>query len=224
MSTFRPFSIVHALVLLTFAATVTGLVLTRRRLCRIAPARADAFDRNLGIIATVIWLFTTLVQFLPRYYDRTSSLPLHVCDFTIMAVPLALSRGKLDYYLLPLLPPASLVVGRHLSADWDAVDRAWARAALVVFALVALGPAALQAQLGIRGGRLHLEVQLHQIAEHPPHEIADRVRQLLDDPDHLDRLEAPELVLERRLLDAAQLDAILSVDAMTRGGIVGKAR
>ncbi|MBW8861480.1 MAG: aspartate ammonia-lyase [Acidobacteria bacterium] len=33
-----------------------------------------------------------------------------------------------------------------------------------------------------------------------------------------------ELVLERRLLDAAQLDAILSVDAMTRGGIVGKAR
>ena len=33
-----------------------------------------------------------------------------------------------------------------------------------------------------------------------------------------------ELVLERGLLDAAQLDAILSVDAMTRGGIVGKAR
>jgi aspartate ammonia-lyase len=33
-----------------------------------------------------------------------------------------------------------------------------------------------------------------------------------------------ELVLARGLLDAAQLDAILSVDAMTRGGIVGKAR
>src|SRR6185312_7274385 len=33
-----------------------------------------------------------------------------------------------------------------------------------------------------------------------------------------------ELVLERGLLDAAQLDAILSVDAMTKGGIVGKAR
>ena len=30
-----------------------------------------------------------------------------------------------------------------------------------------------------------------------------------------------ELVLERRLLDAKQLDEILSVDAMTRGGIVG---
>jgi aspartate ammonia-lyase len=33
-----------------------------------------------------------------------------------------------------------------------------------------------------------------------------------------------ELVLARGLLDAAQLDAILSVDAMTRGGIVGKVR
>jgi aspartate ammonia-lyase len=30
-----------------------------------------------------------------------------------------------------------------------------------------------------------------------------------------------ELVLERGLLDAARLDQILSVDAMTRGGIVG---
>jgi fumarate hydratase class II len=33
-----------------------------------------------------------------------------------------------------------------------------------------------------------------------------------------------ELVLERGLLDAAQLDAILSVDAMTRGGIGGRGR
>jgi len=33
-----------------------------------------------------------------------------------------------------------------------------------------------------------------------------------------------ELVLERRLLDAAQLDDILSADAMTRGGIVGNGR
>ena len=31
-----------------------------------------------------------------------------------------------------------------------------------------------------------------------------------------------DLVLAQRLLDAGQLDAILSVDAMTRPGIVGK--
>jgi len=31
-----------------------------------------------------------------------------------------------------------------------------------------------------------------------------------------------DLVIERGLLDAARLDEILSVDAMTRGGIVGR--
>jgi aspartate ammonia-lyase len=31
-----------------------------------------------------------------------------------------------------------------------------------------------------------------------------------------------DLVLERGLLDARRLDAILSVDAMTRGGVIGE--
>jgi 4-amino-4-deoxy-L-arabinose transferase-like glycosyltransferase len=65
----------------------------------------------------------------------------------LMAVPLSLSRGKIDYYLLPLLPAASLVIGSHLAAAWDRIDRAWARGALVVFALLALVPAALQARI-----------------------------------------------------------------------------
>ena len=62
----------------------------------------------------------------------------------LMAVPLSLSRGKIDYYLLPLLPAASLVIGSHLAAEWDRIDRAWARAALIAFAPIALVPAALQ--------------------------------------------------------------------------------
>jgi 4-amino-4-deoxy-L-arabinose transferase-like glycosyltransferase len=65
----------------------------------------------------------------------------------LMAVPLSLSRGKIDYYLLPLLPAASLVVGAHLAAAWDAVDRVWARAALFAFALLALLPSALQGRI-----------------------------------------------------------------------------
>jgi 4-amino-4-deoxy-L-arabinose transferase-like glycosyltransferase len=65
----------------------------------------------------------------------------------LMAVPLSLSRGKIDYYLLPLLPAASLVIGSHLASPWDRTDRAWARAALVAFALLALVPAALQAHI-----------------------------------------------------------------------------
>jgi 4-amino-4-deoxy-L-arabinose transferase-like glycosyltransferase len=65
----------------------------------------------------------------------------------LMAIPLTLSRGKIDYYLLPLLPAASLVVGSHLAAEWDEVDRAWARAALLAFAVIVLVPAALEARL-----------------------------------------------------------------------------
>jgi 4-amino-4-deoxy-L-arabinose transferase-like glycosyltransferase len=65
----------------------------------------------------------------------------------LMAVPLSLSRGKIDYYLLPLLPAASLVIGAHLAAPWDRVDRVWARAALIAFATISLAPAAVAARV-----------------------------------------------------------------------------
>jgi 4-amino-4-deoxy-L-arabinose transferase-like glycosyltransferase len=59
-------------------------------------------------------------------------------------VPLTLSRGKLDYYLLPLYPPVSLVVGRYLAASsWRRRDRLAARAALVLVAGLALLAAAV---------------------------------------------------------------------------------
>jgi 4-amino-4-deoxy-L-arabinose transferase-like glycosyltransferase len=64
----------------------------------------------------------------------------------LMAVPLSLARGKIDYYLLPLAPAASLVVARFLTArDWNANDRRWAQATAAAFAagilLVPLGTA-----------------------------------------------------------------------------------
>jgi hypothetical integral membrane protein (TIGR02206 family) len=93
MQSFRPFSTTHALVVLAFAAVVAGLVLRRRRLARSNPATADAIDRQLGVVAVAVWLFTTVFPFLPRYYDLANALPLHVCDFTIIAVPLALLTG-----------------------------------------------------------------------------------------------------------------------------------
>jgi 4-amino-4-deoxy-L-arabinose transferase-like glycosyltransferase len=50
----------------------------------------------------------------------------------LVLVVLSLSRGKMDYYLLPLYPAVSLLVGRYLAAvPWGTADRAWARAALV---------------------------------------------------------------------------------------------
>jgi 4-amino-4-deoxy-L-arabinose transferase-like glycosyltransferase len=52
---------------------------------------------------------------------------------TLVLVPLSLSRGKIDYYLLPIYPAVSLVIGRYLSAvPWKRADQAWATLVLVV--------------------------------------------------------------------------------------------
>jgi 4-amino-4-deoxy-L-arabinose transferase-like glycosyltransferase len=54
----------------------------------------------------------------------------------LMLVPLSLSRGKIDYYLLPFYPAVSLLVGRlFASAPWNARERTWSRAVLIVAAL-----------------------------------------------------------------------------------------
>jgi 4-amino-4-deoxy-L-arabinose transferase-like glycosyltransferase len=59
-------------------------------------------------------------------------------------VPLTLSRGKIDYYLLPLYPAVSLLVGRFLAdLPWRRLDRAWVRATLGALAL-GLGAAVLR--------------------------------------------------------------------------------
>ena len=50
----------------------------------------------------------------------------------LMLVPLSLSRGKIDYYILPLYPAASLVVAHYVvGRPWGAFDRVWARGVLV---------------------------------------------------------------------------------------------
>jgi 4-amino-4-deoxy-L-arabinose transferase-like glycosyltransferase len=64
---------------------------------------------------------------------RTRFLALWVA---LVLVPLSLSRGKIDYYLLPVYPAVSLVIGRYLAAvPWKRVDRRWASAALVLEAV-----------------------------------------------------------------------------------------
>ena len=55
----------------------------------------------------------------------------------LVLVPLSLSRGKIDYYLLPLYPAVSLVIGRYLArAPWQRADRAWAGVVLACQAAV----------------------------------------------------------------------------------------
>jgi 4-amino-4-deoxy-L-arabinose transferase-like glycosyltransferase len=63
----------------------------------------------------------------------------------VVLLPLSLSRGKIDYYLLPLYPAVSLLVGRYLAVTaWGGVERAWARVVLLAeaaaLALVLLRP------------------------------------------------------------------------------------
>ncbi len=51
----------------------------------------------------------------------------------LVLVSLSLSRGKIDYYLLPVYPALSLVIGRYLAAvPWGRLDRAWAGVVLLV--------------------------------------------------------------------------------------------
>jgi len=55
----------------------------------------------------------------------------------LMLLPLSLSRGKIDYYLLPLYPPLSLLIGRLFAGGgFDRFERLWARAALLLLASV----------------------------------------------------------------------------------------
>jgi 4-amino-4-deoxy-L-arabinose transferase-like glycosyltransferase len=62
----------------------------------------------------------------------------------LVLLPLTLSRGKIDYYLLPLYPAASLLVGRYFAVvPWRRLDRSWASVALLL-AATALAAAALR--------------------------------------------------------------------------------
>jgi len=66
----------------------------------------------------------------------------------LMLIPLSVSRGKIDYYLLPLLPPLSLVLGHYFTAvRWGRFERVWARV------VVAIASAAL---LVVAAGPFHL--------------------------------------------------------------------
>ena len=61
-----------------------------------------------------------------------------------MLLPLSLSRGKIDYYLLPLYPAASLLVGGYLHAAWSRAERTWGRVVMLGAAVaLALAPLVL---------------------------------------------------------------------------------
>ncbi len=66
---------------------------------------------------------------------RRARMRLLTAWIVLALVPLSLSRGKIDYYLLPLYPAASLLVARFFTLEsWRTLDRAWTRVVLVLAA------------------------------------------------------------------------------------------
>jgi 4-amino-4-deoxy-L-arabinose transferase-like glycosyltransferase len=66
----------------------------------------------------------------------------------LMLVPLSLSRGKIDYYLLPLAPAGALLVAAYLrSSPQRALDRGWFRVVAVGVALLLGGVLAVGARM-----------------------------------------------------------------------------
>jgi 4-amino-4-deoxy-L-arabinose transferase-like glycosyltransferase len=65
----------------------------------------------------------------------------------LMVLPLTASRGKIDYYLLPLYPLASVVVGVLFARTWRALEKSWARVVTGLFALGAVGAVFLSPRL-----------------------------------------------------------------------------
>ena len=88
MDTFRAFTPTHAAVIAAFVAITGALVLARRRLGD--DGKRAALDRSLGLITAGIYVIVNAWPLLPKHFSLAWSLPLHVCDVTTLAVPLAL--------------------------------------------------------------------------------------------------------------------------------------
>jgi 4-amino-4-deoxy-L-arabinose transferase-like glycosyltransferase len=72
---------------------------------------------------------------LARSRDRDEAHPTRFLTawVALVLVPLSLSRGKIDYYLLPIYPAVSLVIGRYFArVPWTRADRAGASVVLAL--------------------------------------------------------------------------------------------
>jgi hypothetical integral membrane protein (TIGR02206 family) len=93
VQTFRPFSVTHAVAVVALVTTVWVLVTLRRTWGR-------SLDRALALVAFVIFLVVNAWPLLPRHFDLSWSLPIHVCDITTGCVPLALLGRRTPRALL----------------------------------------------------------------------------------------------------------------------------
>jgi hypothetical integral membrane protein (TIGR02206 family) len=84
---FRPFSAMHAGVLLLFAVAVAVLIWIGRR---SDAARRARIERMLGWAMLGVWLVSNVWWLWPSRFDPAHSLPLQVCDVTALLAALVL--------------------------------------------------------------------------------------------------------------------------------------
>ena len=133
-------------VYLRLGAGPLGYFFLRENLERFAGATYDANRTVFYYIPTYFLLGLPWSVFLPMAAWRAWRAPDGfgrglLLWVAVMLIPLSLSRGKVDYYILPLLPALSIVIGDFLAAiDWSRREALFTRGVvgLLTALLVAL--------------------------------------------------------------------------------------
>ena len=84
---FEPFSLMHVMLIVLFAAATALLILVGGRL---EPQSRRRLDRNLGALMLVLWVVSNGWWMLPPRFDVARSLPLHICDVTSLIAGIVL--------------------------------------------------------------------------------------------------------------------------------------
>jgi hypothetical integral membrane protein (TIGR02206 family) len=93
--TFHPFSPLHAIVLLAFAACCATAIAYGRRMRDVSPEDLRRRERQFAWGNLILWVAVQIYTFLPRNFVASSALPLHVCDLASPLATVAMLRPDL---------------------------------------------------------------------------------------------------------------------------------
>lgn len=82
-----PFDALHALTVLGWGLLTLGVVMAGRRAAGSSEAAGRRAAIAFGCVCLVVYVFNTVYWLTPGELDMGTSLPLHVCDITLMLVP-----------------------------------------------------------------------------------------------------------------------------------------
>jgi hypothetical integral membrane protein (TIGR02206 family) len=123
---FRPYSPTHLKALLGFALLTIILVGLGRRY-RV-PQQRSWFDRTLGVVSLLLWLFANGWELLASPINWYHALPLHVCDLTWLNASAVLLTDRRFYRSLSYFGGLGLSIQGFLTpalADGPASPNFW---------------------------------------------------------------------------------------------------